>query len=119
MLPFFFIYIDKSNPDCRRRFIAAHRRLWFLTIKTGIVMPRLAKHLSAHRERPFASLRVTKLYRCGLVNFIIGQSLSDYFINTHYRALGGAGHTPPTGSKAVRTQRAVASSGAVAISLAS
>ncbi len=36
-------------------------------------MPRLAKYLSAHRERPFASLRVTTLYRCWLVNFIIGQ----------------------------------------------
>jgi len=80
-------------------------------------MPRLAKHLSAHRDRPFASLRVTKHCRSWLLNFIIGQSLSDYFINTHYRVLGGAGHTPPPGSKAVRTQRAVASSWVVTISL--
>jgi len=33
-----------------------------------------AKHPSAHRERPFASLRVTNYYRSWLGNFIIGQS---------------------------------------------
>src|SRR5713226_9615837 len=32
-----------------------------------------AKHLSAHRERPFAALRVTKHYRCCLLKFIIGD----------------------------------------------
>jgi len=40
-------------------------------LKVGTVMPRLAKHLCVHRERPFASLRVTTLYRFGLENFII------------------------------------------------
>jgi hypothetical protein len=49
-------------------------------------MPRLAKHLSAHRERPFASLRVTTYYRSGLGTFILGQSLSDSFVNILDRA---------------------------------
>src|SRR5712692_12095401 len=38
-----------------------------LTTKTGTVMLSAAKGLSAHRERPFAALRVTNYYRSWLV----------------------------------------------------
>ncbi len=37
-------------------------------------MLSVAKHLSAYRARPFASLRVTReFYRCWLLNFIIAR----------------------------------------------
>src|SRR3989442_10216422 len=38
----------------------------------GPVMLSAAKHLSAHRDRPFAALRVTTHDRCCLLKFIIG-----------------------------------------------
>ncbi len=46
-----------------------------------------AKHLSVHRERPFASLRVTTRYRCWVGKFIIGPYRgSDYFCKVRNRA---------------------------------
>src|SRR6266568_1914490 len=45
-------------------------------------MPRLAKHLCAHRERPFARRGVTKYYRSWLGKFII--KVSEYLFQTLY-----------------------------------
>ena len=48
-----------------------------------------AKHLGAHRGRPFAALRVTTYDRSWLVKIIIGQMHGHvypvYFIHLHYR----------------------------------
>src|SRR5205823_1453496 len=79
----------------------------YSTERSSPVMLSEAKHLSADRDRPFASLRVT-LYDCSNCQVLffkidpclnklirpdrrgrfIGQSLSDSFVNLHYRARG-------------------------------
>jgi hypothetical protein len=65
-------------------------RLWTFTTATGPVMLSAAKHLSAHRERPFAEfplersegLRVTTHSRCQLLKFIIARALRSTHAST-------------------------------------